>query len=191
MARVVVDVAYNAKDSDFKPQLGQIKTAGAEGIFIPGYYNEVGTIARQAKNDLAMNIPLMGGDGWDSEKLVEGAGGPGGALEGAYFSTHYSKDDKSPKVQDFVKAFTAKTGKAPASLVAQGYDGHDDPRRRHQAGGARSSARRFATPLPRPRTTRPSRVRSPSTVTATPTQSAVVLKIKVAEFAFEKTVQPK
>ena len=89
------------------------RRAGADGIFIPGYYNEVGTIARQAKNDIGLNIPLMGGDGWDSEKLVEGAGGPGGALEGAYFSTHYSKDDKSTKVQEFVKAFSAKSGKAP------------------------------------------------------------------------------
>jgi branched-chain amino acid transport system substrate-binding protein len=187
---VVVDVSYNAKDSDFKPQLGQIKSAGAEGIFIPGYYNEVGTIARQAKNDLGLTIPLMGGDGWDSEKLVEGAGGPGGALEGAYFSTHYSKDDKSPKVQEFVKAFTAKNGKAPASLVAQGYDAMmivADAIKR--AGSIERKKVRDALA----QTKDYEAVTGKITIDAdrNANKSAVVLKIKGSEFAFEKSVQPK
>lgn len=188
--QVVVDVAYNAKDSDFKPQLGQIKTAGADGIFIPGYYNEVGTIARQAKNDLAMTIPLMGGDGWDSEKLVEGAGGPGGALEGAYFSTHYSKDDKSPKVQEFVKAYSAKTGKAPASLVAQGYDAMmilADAIKR--AGSIERKKVRDALAATKDYEAVTGKITIDGDRNAN--KSAVVLKIKGAEFAFEKSVQPK
>jgi branched-chain amino acid transport system substrate-binding protein len=116
---IVADVSYNGKDSDFRSQLSQVQ--GAEAIFVPGYYGEVGTIARQAKEQ-GINSPLIGCDGWDSPKLVEGAGGPGKALEGSYFSNHYSKDDKAPRVQEFVKAYTEKNGKAPSGLAALGYD---------------------------------------------------------------------
>jgi branched-chain amino acid transport system substrate-binding protein len=119
---ITADVSYNDKDADFRSQLSQIKAAGADGIFIPGYYGEVGTIARQAR-ELGITVPLMGCDGWDSEKLVEGAGGPGKALEGCYFSNHYSKDDKSPRVQTFIKAYeTEYGGKTPSGLAALGYD---------------------------------------------------------------------
>ncbi|MFY7951348.1 MAG: ABC transporter substrate-binding protein, partial [Armatimonadaceae bacterium] len=71
--KISKDVSYNAKDADFRSQLAQVK--GADAIFIPGYYGEVGTIARQAREQ-GINVPLLGGDGWDSPKLIEGAGGP-------------------------------------------------------------------------------------------------------------------
>ena len=93
-----------------------------DAIFIPGYYDHVGTIAQQAR-ELGITCPLLGGDGWDSPELVKGAGGPGKALEGCYFSNHYSKDDKSPRVLAFVKAYAAKySGATPSGLAALGYD---------------------------------------------------------------------
>jgi branched-chain amino acid transport system substrate-binding protein len=64
----------------------------------------------------------MGGDGWDSSELVKGAGGAGGALEGSYFSTHYSASETTKRVQDFVATYKKSKGKEPAALVAQGYD---------------------------------------------------------------------
>ena len=185
---IAVDVSYNAKDSDFRSQLGQIKAAGADGIFIPGYYNEVGTIARQAK-ELGITVPLMGGDGWDSEKLVEGAGGPGKALEGAYFSTHYSKDSKEQKVQDFVKAFSAKNGKAPASLVAQGYDAMmilADAIKR--AGSTDRKKVRDALAQTKDDDAVTGKITIDTNRNAT--KSAVVLQIKGAEFAYVKTIAP-
>ena len=185
--KVIADVSYNAKDSDFRSQLGQLKDADA--IFIPGYYGEVGTIARQARES-GITVPLLGGDGWDSDKLIEGAGGPGKALEGCYFSTHYSKDDKSPRVQEFVKAFSAQNGgTAPASLVAQGYD----------------AMMILADAITRAKSTERSKVRDElaktkdykavtGNITIDPernaTKSAVVLQIKGSEFVFKKTVEP-
>ena len=186
---IAVDASYNAKDSDFRSQLGQIKTAGAAGIFIPGYYNEVGTIARQAK-ELGITVPLMGGDGWDSEKLVEGAGGPGKALEGAYFSTHYSKDSKETKVQDFVKAFTAKNGKAPASLVAQGYDAMmilADAIKR--AGSIERKKVRDALAQTKDYDAVTGKITIDENRNAN--KSAVVLQVKGAEFSYVKTIAPK
>jgi branched-chain amino acid transport system substrate-binding protein len=116
---ITVDVSYSGSDSDFRSQLGQVK--GADALFVPGYYNDVGTIARQARQ-LGIKVPLLGCDGWDSPDLIKGAGGPGGALEGSYFSNHYSKDDASPRVQDFVKAYEAEYKKKPSGLAALGYD---------------------------------------------------------------------
>ena len=108
-------------DVNFQAQLNTIKAANPQIIYIPAYYNDIGPIARQARS-IGLNVPLLGGDGWDSEKLVEGAGGPGEALEGCYFTNHYSVDKQDPLIQSFVKAYKAKYGGVPDSLAALGYD---------------------------------------------------------------------
>ena len=79
---------------------------------MPGYYTEVGLIAKQAR-ELGVKVPLLGGDGWDSSKLYE-IGGK--ALDGCYFSSHYSSESTDPKVQDFVKKYQAKYGQVPDAL---------------------------------------------------------------------------
>ncbi len=115
---IVGDAAYQEGDSDFRAQLAQLKAAAPEALFVPGYYGEVGPIAQQSK-ELGLNVPLLGGDGWDSPDLVKGAGG---ALEGSYFSTHYSPDEKRAKVESFVKDYQGKYGKQPSGNAALGYD---------------------------------------------------------------------
>ena len=115
---IVDDQSYKAGDSDFKAQLTAIKRKKPEAIYVPGYYTEVALIARQTR-ELGLPVPLMGGDGWDSAKLYEIARG---ALEGSYFSNHYSPDDPSPRIQEFVKKYQARHGMVPDSLAAQGYD---------------------------------------------------------------------
>ncbi|MBC8101221.1 MAG: ABC transporter substrate-binding protein [Cytophagales bacterium] len=183
---ITTDVSFNSKDSDFRGQLSQVK--GAEAIFIPGYYGEVGTIARQAREQ-GIDVPLMGGDGWDSEKLVEGAGGPGKALENCYFSNHYSKDDKSPRVQEFVKAYSAAYGKAPSGLAAMGYDAmmlladaikRADSIERPKVREALASTKNFPG------------VTGDITIDAdrNATKPAVILQIKGTEFTYKATIQP-
>ena len=115
---IVVDQSYSAGDMDFKSQLTAIRAKKPEAIYVPGYYTEVGLIARQAK-ELGLNVPLLGGDGWDSPKLNE-IGGK--SIEGSYFSNHYSPDDTSPAVQKFVAEYKAKFGIVPDSMAAMGYD---------------------------------------------------------------------
>jgi branched-chain amino acid transport system substrate-binding protein len=115
---VVDDQSYKDTDQDFKAQLTAIKAKGPEAIYVPGYYTHVALIARQAR-ELGLKVPLMGGDGWDSPKLYE-IGGK--ALEGSYFSNHYSPEDPSPRIQDFVKAYQKRFGAVPDGLAATGYD---------------------------------------------------------------------
>lgn len=116
---IVGEPSYSQGDSDFNAQLNAIKGGHPDVIFVPGYYTEVGTIARQAR-DQGITVPLIGGDGWDSPKLFESAGT---ALEGCYFSNHYSPESKDPRVQDFLKAYQAKyPGETPDAMAALGYD---------------------------------------------------------------------
>jgi branched-chain amino acid transport system substrate-binding protein len=111
--------AYSKGDTDFRGQLTAIKGTKPDAIYVPGYYTDVGVIARQAR-ELGIKAPLMGGDGWESEKLFELGGS---AIEGSYFSNHYSSEDPSPRVQDFIKSYKAKyAGTMPDSLGALGYD---------------------------------------------------------------------
>ncbi|HVK03800.1 MAG TPA: ABC transporter substrate-binding protein [Armatimonadaceae bacterium] len=184
---VIKDVSYNAKDHDFRSQLAQVKDA--EAIFIPGYYGEVGTIARQAR-ELGIKAPLMGGDGWDSEKLIEGAGGAGKALEGCYFSNHYSKDDKSnERSQKFVEAYTKEYGKAPSGLAALGYDAMMIVADAIKRGGA---AERDKIKEALAQTKDYPAVTGDITIDANrnATKPAVVLEIQGAEFVYKKTIQP-
>ena len=116
--KIIADENYSGGDKDFSAQLTAIKAANPDGIFVPGYYTEVGLIVLQAKQ-LGINCPIFGGDGWESSSLVPIGGA---ALEGDYFSTHYSPQDTSPAVQNFVKEFTAKYGEAPDAMAALGYD---------------------------------------------------------------------
>jgi branched-chain amino acid transport system substrate-binding protein len=115
---IVNDQSYKAGDQDFKAQLTAIKARAPEAIYVPGYYTDVALIARQAR-ELGMKVPLMGGDGWDSAKLFE-IGGQ--AIEGSFFSNHYSPDDPSPRIQEFIKNFKARYGAVPDSMAATGYD---------------------------------------------------------------------
>jgi branched-chain amino acid transport system substrate-binding protein len=115
---IVRDESYSAGDKDFKAQLAAIKAANPEGVYVPGYYNDVGLIARQAKR-VNIKAPLLGGDGWDSEKLYEIGGAD---IDGSFFSNHYSTQDPSPKIQKFVTDYKALYGKVPDGVAALGYD---------------------------------------------------------------------
>jgi branched-chain amino acid transport system substrate-binding protein len=116
--QIVGEQSYSEGDSDFHAQLTQLKALQPEAIYVPGYYTEAGTIARQAR-ELGLTVPLLGGDGWDSPKLFE-IGGE--AIKGSYISNHYSVDDPNPVIQKFLKDYKAKYGTTPDALAALAYD---------------------------------------------------------------------
>src|SRR5882724_5667329 len=116
--QMVAVQSYQEGDQDFNAQLTSLKGANPEVIFVPGYYNDVGLIAKQAR-DKGITVPLLGGDGWDSAQLYA-IGGT--ALNGSYFSNHYSPYDTDPKVQKFVNDYKARYGAVPDALAATAYD---------------------------------------------------------------------
>jgi branched-chain amino acid transport system substrate-binding protein len=116
--KIVAKASYSNGDSDFRSQLTSIKPSNPQILWVPGYYTDVGQIAQQAR-DLGITAPLVGGDGWVSPKLVE-IGGK--ALEGCYYGNHYSYDDPSPVVRNFVDKYKQRFGANPDGMAALAYD---------------------------------------------------------------------
>ena len=183
--QIVAEQSYSEGDSDFHAQLTQIKAVNPEAIYVPGYYTEVGTIARQAR-ELGLTVPLLGGDGWDSPKLWE-IGGT--ALNGCYLSNHYSVDDPSPLVQKFVGDYKTRYKAAPDALAALGYD----------------AAKILADAMSRAGSTEGAKVRDALAATKdfagvtgkitinkdrNAIKPAVVLKVENGKFVFVETVTP-
>lgn len=117
--KIVLEEKYQSKDTEFRPQLTKIKGSGADMIYVPGYYEEQGNIARQAR-EMGINVPLTGGDGWDSAKLVEIAGAKN--LNNIFFTNHYTSGDDDPAVQAFVQAYQERHGEVPDAFAALGYE---------------------------------------------------------------------
>ncbi|MFE4350572.1 ABC transporter substrate-binding protein [Peribacillus butanolivorans] len=118
--KIVREEAYIAKDTDFRSTLTRLKSAKPDFIFLPGYYEEAGLIVKQAR-ETGLDVPFMGGDGWDSPKLIEIAGAK--ALNNTFITNHYSSGDPDKKIQNFVSAFKAKyKDKSPDAFNALGYD---------------------------------------------------------------------
>jgi branched-chain amino acid transport system substrate-binding protein len=184
--QIVAELDFNGGDKDFKAQLTAIKAANPEGVFIPGYYTDAALIAIQAKQ-LGLNVPLFGGDGWESEKLTEIGKD---AVEGHYFSTHYSPEVGSELSKQFVENYRKRwNGKNPDALAACGYD----------------SALVLVDAIKRAGTTESLKVRDAlagtkdfQAVTGTitinaqrdPTKAAVILQVKDGKFKYLETVAP-
>jgi branched-chain amino acid transport system substrate-binding protein len=109
---------YTEGASDFTEQLDMLRASKPDVVFVPGYYLEAGLLARQARAQ-GIEIPFVGGDGWDSPRLYE-IGGQ--ALAGDFFTAHFSPEDPDPRVQRFVADYRRLFGAAPDSFAATAYD---------------------------------------------------------------------
>ena len=184
---ICVELDYNGGDKDFKAQLTAIKAARPDGVFVPGYYTEAALICVQAKQ-LGLNVPLFGGDGWESEKLFEIGGA---AIEGNYLSTHYSPaaagTDLSRKfVADYQQRWKGKT---PDALAACGYDSAlvlADAIKR--AGSTDGQKVRDAIALTKDFPAVTSQITINESRDAT--KSAVILQIKNGKYEYLETVRP-
>lgn len=182
---VVAVETYQQQDNDFNAQLTSIKAKSPDVIFLPDYYQKVALIAKQARA-LGIDATFLGGDGWDSPELVK-LGGE--AVEGGYFSNHYSKQDPDEKTQEFIKKFEEKYGEKPDALAALGYDAvYFLAQGIEEAGKVDPEAIKDAL----------TNIKEFSGVTGTftldenrnPIKSAVVLKIENGEQVFVKRVNP-
>jgi branched-chain amino acid transport system substrate-binding protein len=117
--QVVGKQSYTAGDRDYRGQLNTLRAALPDVIFIPGYYEDVALMAKQARQ-LGITQPLLGADGWDAPELWDRGGD---SLNGSYISSHYSAEDKSARVQVFVQEYKQSYGNLqPDAHAALGYD---------------------------------------------------------------------
>lgn len=115
---IATEQAYSAGDQDFRAQLTSIKGKKPQAIFVPGYYGDVGLIARQAR-ELGLQMPILGTDGWESDQLIT-IGGE--ALEGCYYSNHFAVDNPDPGLQGFLQKHRDKYGAEPNAITGLAYD---------------------------------------------------------------------
>jgi branched-chain amino acid transport system substrate-binding protein len=182
---IAAEQSYSQGDTDFSAQLTAIKSSGAQAIWVPGYYAEVGAIARTAVR-LGVKVPLMGGDGWDAPELFT-IGGE--ALNGSYFANHFAPDQASAMAQKFVADFKTKYGQEPTGLGALGYDGvvviADAIKR---AGKAEPAAIRDALAATKDLETVTGKITMDKD--RNPEKSVVVLKIDGGKAKFEGLINP-
>jgi branched-chain amino acid transport system substrate-binding protein len=189
--QIAAELDYNGGDKDFKGQLTAIKAANPEGVFVPGYYTDAALICIQAK-EVGLNVPLFGGDGWESETLTEIGKD---AVEGTYFSTHYSPEAGGPTAKAFVEAYQKRfknndgTPKSPDAMAALGYDSamilFDAFKRAGETGGAKVRDALAAT-------------KDYDAVTGKITinkdrdadKAAVILQVKGGKFKYIETIAP-
>ena len=184
--KVIQQQSYTQTDRDFSGQLTAIRSANPDVIFIPGYYGQVGVIAKQAKQ-LGITAPLLGADGWDAPQLWELGGD---ALNGAYMANHYSIDDPAPAIQKFVADYKALyNGLPPDAIAALGYD----------------SLRVLADAISRAGTTESTKLRDAIAATSNfasvtgnisldaernAVKPAVVLELQNGKFLYKETIKP-
>ena len=111
---VVDQESYSEGDVDFKTQLTSILGKNPEMVFCPNYYQEVGQILAQAES-VGLNVPFLGGDGWDG---LEGYA-TADQLKDSYFCACYAKGSSTA----FEDAYKAEYGEAyPNGFAPLGYD---------------------------------------------------------------------
>ena len=116
---IVAEQKFAEGDKDFRAQLTAIRTAKPDVIAATGFYTEAALICIQARS-LGLEIPIIGGDGWEAPQLVE-LGGK--AVEGTYYSTYFSADNNASEVQSFVQRYQARwSNERPEGVSALGYD---------------------------------------------------------------------
>ena len=184
---IVAEQKFTKDDKDFKAQLTAARANNPEAIFVPAYYGQVTLIALQAR-ELGIKAPLFGGDGWEAPELIQGAG-VAEALEGCFFSTHFSADQDSPKAKAFVASYEKKFGARPDAMGALGYD----------------SVLALVDAIKRANSTEPAKIKDALAATKgldgvtgkmdldadrNARKPAVIIEIKGGKFVFKETVNP-
>jgi branched-chain amino acid transport system substrate-binding protein len=118
-AEIVDDPIYNQGTSDFRPILTKLRREHPDAIFLAMLEEEAATFMKQRKQLGMTDIPVVDSGVGLTERSL---GLAGDAFDGMYSSRLFNPDNPNPAVQDFIKAFAAKYGKAPDIWSAYGYD---------------------------------------------------------------------
>lgn len=117
---VVSQEGYGEGDKDFRSQLTKLLSLEPDVLVIPDYYEQVALITTQAR-ELGLKSTFIGPDGWDGVlKTLDASQYE--ALEGSYFTNHFSIEDTTQKVKDFIEAYHRKYNEDPSAFSALAYD---------------------------------------------------------------------
>ncbi len=116
---IVSDQSFATGDSDFSAQLTAARDAEPDALFVSALAEEGALLLTQAR-DLGLDVPVVGGNGFNSPAIIEQAGEDAeGVLVGAAWNA--AADD--PLNQAFKAAYEERTGRQPDQFAAQSYAG--------------------------------------------------------------------
>lgn len=116
--RIVNEKQYFQGDDDYFQQLNSIKKSNPQAIYLTGYYDSVGVIAKQARQ-LKITVPFLGGDGWDSPNLFQISEN---SLNNSYITDHFSLQTPAENVKKFSTEYKKIFGLEPDGFAALAYD---------------------------------------------------------------------
>ncbi len=114
---ILTEETFAKGDTDFSAQLTKIMSMEPDAIVVSALAEEAANIMVQART-LGITAPFIGGNGFNSPKLAEIAGG---AAEGAISGAAWNIASTVPASADFVAAFNAEYGADPDQFAAQAY----------------------------------------------------------------------
>ncbi|WP_105118803.1 ABC transporter substrate-binding protein [Streptococcus suis] len=115
---IVSEITFASGDKDFQAALTKLKDAEFDAIVMPGYYNETGTIVKQARG-LSITQPVLGSDGFDSPQFTELA--TASAATNVYYLSGYVTS-ASDKAKAFSEAYKKEYNEEPNMFAALAYD---------------------------------------------------------------------
>ena len=121
---IVGDESYERGATDFAVQLARIAAAAPGAVFVPVGAEDVALLTEQARalpvHDAAGEpVLFLGADAWDNPALLDHGGS---AVDGSFFSSHFSPDTDEPTARAFVDTYQARFGMPPTGGDAVSYD---------------------------------------------------------------------
>jgi len=183
--KILEELAYQESVQDFKTHVTTLKQLNPAVVWVPGYFNEVGLIIKQAR-EAGFQAPFLGGDGWDDKELFSLAGP---SIKGNFICNHFDPGDPDPVVQEFVKKFKNRFKSTPGAMAALGYDAL------YAMADAVSRAKELKPPAIKDAINTLKGVKGVcGTITMGPdrevVKNAVVLETGETEFKYKETIRP-
>jgi branched-chain amino acid transport system substrate-binding protein len=104
--------------SDFRAQLTKLQSISADGLYLPGYPQEVAQLLKQ-KQELGIRLPALSTQSFDDPQILSTARN---AAEGVIFSVPKPPDTSDPVVSRFREAYIAAYQQEPGVCSDSGYD---------------------------------------------------------------------
>ncbi|UER55611.1 ABC transporter substrate-binding protein [Kineosporiaceae bacterium SCSIO 59966] len=112
-------ITFSKSDTDFRALLTQAREHDPDAIVVSALIEAAIPLVTQAR-EIGIEVPIIGGNGFNSPALMEGAGE---AAEGVVVGAAWNSASDNPLNQDFIAAYTEEYGSPPDQFAAQAYAG--------------------------------------------------------------------
>jgi branched-chain amino acid transport system substrate-binding protein len=116
--QIVGEQTFAKPDRDYNAQLTALKALNPDILMVSALAENAAGIVTQARQ-LGWNVPVMGGNGFNSPAFIKNAGP---AAEGVYVGTAWNKVSQDPANQAFLRLMQSR-GVDPDQFCAQAYTG--------------------------------------------------------------------